>query len=229
MVKNKSEMYGSEKVLGQPTFDADYGATTTSESWLNIVGLLGNDTIHLDKSFFDLNAHDSADKVIVFSKTTPVGTYPVEARGLNETNNPVLKNYIVAQTGGAVDIYEREIVVTPNDIDVYELDPTTPMPSVSFEMLNDDEETYTKVGSDDAQNYSDMPLIESDTVANTIFLNDGTETLIALAKGGEAVVNDAGGDSELEYRTLFSNGQQHRLRNSVVSRCCPHLCRPQWR
>lgn len=206
VVKNKSEMYGSEKVLGQPTFDADYGATTTSESWLNIVGLLGNDTIHLDKSFFDLNAHDSADKVIVFSKTTPVGTYPVEARGLNETNNPVLKNYIVAQTGGAVDIYEREIVVTPNDIDVYELDPTTPMPSVSFEMLNDDEETYTKVGSDDAQNYSDMPLIESDTVANTIFLNDGTETLIALAKGGEAVVNDAGEDSELEYRTLFSNG-----------------------
>lgn len=197
-VKSVRYMYGSAKAPGTPTFDSEYRANQPTDSWLNISGLAQNDVLTLD-SKFKLESLDKDGNPISFTQTTDVGQYPVEAKGLTETNYPVLKNYLVFIMNGLVDVYPREIAITAEDINRNVLDAEIPMGNATFEMLNDDEETYGLIGSDKDMEYSEMTLIGGDTVANTILVDTNP-----ITKGTEASSTIVG--EEGEERTVFQNG-----------------------
>lgn len=196
-VKSFRFMYGSAAAPGTPTFDSEYRLNVTSDSWMNVSGLAQGDVLRLD-SKFKLESLDKTGVPISFTNTTDVGTYVVEPKGLNESNYPVLSNYIVFIINGTVDIYPREIAITAEDINRYVLDTEVPEGHSTFEMLNDDEETYKTIGSDSNMEYGAMALIGDDTVANTILVG-GTP----LAKGTEATSNIVG--EEGSQRTVFQN------------------------
>lgn len=175
--KSERKMYGAAD-MESPWFIRDFDAKSTGsvDGWLSITGLEGKDTLHLEDSF----AFGVADKdghLFTLDSTTPVGVYPVTVGILTETDYPVLRNYIVAKYDGVAEIYPREIVVTPTDLDWYVEDDGTPTPFAKFEMLNDDEKSYTNLGTDADTDYTAMPLIGGDTVASVLGLyRDGDLT-----------------------------------------------------
>ena len=173
--KSERKMYGAADIE-TPWFIRDFDAKSTGsvDGWLSITGLEGKDTLHLEDSFTFGVTNKNGD-LFALDSTTPVGVYPVTVGSLTETDYPVLRNYIVAKYDGVAEIYPREIVVTPTDLDWYVEDDGTPTPFAKFEMLNDDEESYTDLDTDADTDYTAMPLIGSDTVASVLGLyRDGS-------------------------------------------------------
>lgn len=168
--KSERKMYGTADIE-TPWFIRDFDTKSTGsvDGWLSITGLAGKDTLHLEDSFV-FGVTDKDGNVFTLDRTTPVGVYPVTVGSLTEADYPVLRNYIVAKYDGVAEIYPREIVVTPTDLDWYVEDDGTPTPYAKFELLNDDEESYTDLGTDADTDYSAMPLIGSDTVASVLGL-----------------------------------------------------------
>ena len=163
-------MYGAADIE-PPWFIRDFDAKSTGsvDGWLSITGLEGKDTLHLEDSY-SFGVTDKDGNVFTLDSTTPVGVYPVTVGSLTEADYPVLRNYIVAKYDGVAEIYPREIVVTPTDLDWYVEDDGTPTPYAKFELLNDDEKSYTNLGTDADTDYTAMPLIGSDTVASVLGL-----------------------------------------------------------
>ena len=173
--KSERKMYGAADIE-TPWFIRDFDAKSTGsvDGWLSITGLAGTDTLHLEDSFA-FGVTDKDGNIFTLDSTTPVGVYPVTVGSLTEADYPVLRNYIVAKYDGVAEIYPREIVVTPTDLDWYVEDDGTPTPYAKFELLNDDEESYTDLGTDADTDYTAMPLIGSDTVASVLGLyRDGS-------------------------------------------------------
>lgn len=173
--KSERKMYGAADIE-TPWFIRDFDAKSTGsvDGWLSITGLAGTDTLHLEDSFA-FGVTDKDGNIFTLDSTTPVGVYPVTVGSLTEADYPVLRNYIVAKYDGVAEIYPREIVVTPTDLDWYVEDDGTPTPYAKFELLNDDEKSYTDLGTDADTDYTAMPLIGSDTVASVLGLyRDGS-------------------------------------------------------
>ena len=168
--KSERKMYGAAD-METPWFIRDFDAKSTGsvDGWLSITGLEDKDTLHLEDSFA-FGVTDKDGNIFTLDSTTPVGVYPVTVGSLTEADYPVLRNYIVAKYDGVAEIYPREIVVTPTDLDWYVEDDGTPTPYAKFELLNDDEESYTDLGTDADTDYTAMPLIGSDTVASVLGL-----------------------------------------------------------
>lgn len=172
----KATIHNSEADIETPwhinAFDSN--STSNPDGWLSITGLKGADKIELNDSFFRLGAFAPDGSTIAFGPQTPVGRYPVTETGITETNLPVLKNYIVAVYDGQLEIEPREVVVTASDGDWYEKAEGVPEVHATFEVQNDDRETYRMVGTDDVDNYADMLLMNGDTVEKFIRATDGT-------------------------------------------------------
>lgn len=168
--KSERKMYGAAD-METLWFIRDFDAKSTGsvDGWLSITGLEGTDTLHLEDSFA-FGITDKDGNIFTLDSTTPVGVYPVTVGRLTEADYPVLRNYIVAKYDGVAEIYPREIVVTPTDLDWYVEDDGTPTPYAKFELLNDDETSYTDLGTDADTDYTAMPLIGSDTVASVLGL-----------------------------------------------------------
>ena len=197
IVPSHRYMYGS-KGPGKPQYDDVYRPNVPSESWMKVDGLQGNDILDLDENF-TLAAKDKDGASIEFTDRTTVGVYPVVPEGLTEANYPVLENYLVSIASGKVEVYPREIVITTADTDWYVKDTGTPKTHAAFEMVNDDEETYTAIGNDADNEYADMKLIGDDTIANTILVGDAAPT-----KNTETSAKEFGtGDNT---KTVFQNG-----------------------
>lgn len=172
--------------------------------------MLGSDKLDLSTPGLIFGALDKNGNKLTFDETTDVGRYMVSIRGLNEANYPVLKNYIVAVYEGILEIYPREVVVTAADIDWYEEDQGVPKAHSIFEMMNDDEETYRNVGSDDTDAYSNMKLVGNDTVEQYIRLTDGgtapalTSSDGMLSKSTDSAMKEFGSGND--RNTVFHNG-----------------------
>lgn len=196
--KSERKMYGAAD-METPWFIRDFDAKSTGsvDGWLSITGLAGTDTLHLEDSFA-FGVTDKDGNIFTLDSTTPVGVYPVTVGSLTEADYPVLRNYIVAKYDGVAEIYPREIVVTPTDLDWYVEDDGTPTPYAKFELLNDDEESYTDLGTDADTDYTAMPLIGSDTVASVLGLyRDGDMT--SYTEYGKRSV--FGKESNISYST----------------------------
>lgn len=163
------------------SFDAN--STSNPKGWLSITGLKGTDKIELKDSFFKLGAFAPDNSTIAFGKQTPVGRYPVTETGITEANLPVLKNYIVSVYDGQLEIEPREVVVTASDGDWYVEDEGVPEVHATFEVQNDDRETYRLVGADNEASYANMLLMNSDTVEKFIRVTDGTAPAASSSTG----------------------------------------------
>ncbi len=209
--KNKRNIYGSAEIE-TPWNITDFDASSSArvDGWLSATGLLGSDKLDLSTPGLIFGALDKNGNKLTFDETTDVGRYMVSIRGLNEANYPVLKNYIVAVYEGILEIYPREVVVTAADIDWYEEDQGVPKAHSIFEMMNDDEETYRNVGSDDTDAYSNMKLVGNDTVEQYIRLTDGgtapalTSSDGMLSKSTDSAMKEFGSGND--RNTVFHNG-----------------------
>lgn len=174
-IKSQLKLYG-EADIETPwhinSFDAN--SSFNVDGWLSITGLLGSDKIELNDSFFKFGAFTPDGTPLAFGQQTPVGRYPITETGLTEENLPVLKNYIVAVYDGQLEIEQREIVVTASDGDWFVDAEGVPEIHATFEVQNDDRETYRMSGTDDVDSYADMMLMNSDTVEKFIRVTDGT-------------------------------------------------------
>ena len=173
-IKNQVKLYGEADIETPWHINAfDANSTSNPDGWLSITGLKGADKIELNDSFFRLGAFAPDGSTIAFGPQTPVGRYPVTETGITETNLPVLKNYIVAVYDGQLEIEPREVVVTASDGDWYEKAEGVPEVHATFEVQNDDRETYRMVGADNTSRYADMRLMNDDTVERFIRATDG--------------------------------------------------------
>ena len=197
-VKPFRYMYGSASAPGVPTFEPEYQSDTVTDTWMSVSGLVSQDVLRLDGKF-KLESLGKDGAPITFTDRTPVGEYTVEPKGLTETNYPVLKNYLVYISEGLVSVYPREIVITAADTDWYAPAHGIPQTYAIFDLMNDDEETYTAIGNDAENAYSDLHLIGDDTVANTITVGGN-----AITKDVNASIKELGADDTLH--SIFNNG-----------------------
>lgn len=185
-IKNQVKLYGEadiETPWSLMTFTADSPATVNG--WMSVTGLKGPDKIELKDSFFKMGAFTADGKTIAFGPGTPVGRYPLTEQGITEKNLPVLKNYIVGVYDGMLEIEPREVVITASDSDWYVEDEGVPEVHATFEVQNDDRETYRLVGADNADHYADMRLMNGDTVEKFIRTTDGTAVPTAASLTGQ--------------------------------------------
>ena len=167
-----------------PYADNVYTATSTSQSWLQLTGLVGKDTLtltHVSDFSFD----------VLPDETTSVGTYPLSYSGLTEVNYPILRNYITHIDGSSLRVLPRTIRVTADDME--RITGATMKPfHASFAMqLNDNE--WKELGSDANTAYADMPLIGADTIERSL--------QIVSTDGIQALHMNPDGHSNLHYIT----------------------------
>lgn len=115
-----------------PTTAGTYSATEGgSGTHLTISALVANDVLKLDDSKGGF-VYDA------ITEKTPAGTYPLDYEGINETNYPVLSNYIIWQEPGDITVLPRKITITVNPSEKVYGDANPPF-SVSYEgFINDD-------------------------------------------------------------------------------------------
>lgn len=187
-VSSSRTMYGQPVDYGEagkPWHDTvPYKANTaaTEGCWLKLDGLKGADTLTADYGKSNFSILDVPGLVV--DETTPVGMYKLTYTGLTEANYPVLSNYIVAVLDGTQEVYAREIRLTVEDSDRYVEDDSLPETHVTFDLLEDDGETYAVLGSNADVLYKDMPLKNGDTVQSVVLVKEqGSENTISLADG----------------------------------------------
>ena len=174
------------------------GVVADPNCWLTIDGLKGSDTLHLTTTLSDF-ATKVPGQVPTWlpDATTSVGSYELTYKGLTEANYPVLSNYIIQVMNAYLTIYPRTITVTVNSDDKMTGE-ANPVFHSSFEMQQNDGETYALVGNDALTSYVSMALCNSDTVGNTVVVHPQTRPDITQA------LTMTGGISNITYLTTCS-------------------------
>lgn len=147
------------------------GEAVTPGCWLELDGLALTDTLTLDSNKSKFKTLVYGNETLVPTETTPVGTYPLTYVGLNETNYPELKNYVVMVLDGKFEVAQRPLYVTVVDSDklVYQENPPF---HVNIQMGNVDD-TLTDVTSDvNANPILDVALKANDTVRSVLYVNE---------------------------------------------------------
>ncbi len=205
-VKGYRYMYGSpfegDRLPNKPAAVADIGhprpydkryesgKPSTHGSWVSVIGLVPGDVLELDHNF-TLESYNKGGSIRTFDDATPVGRYKVEMNGLSEQNYPVLSNYIVSQGSGFVEVYPREIIITPADIDrSVEQVNDIPETYAKFRVMNDDGSTFSEIGDDKTMDYTEIMLTAKDSVADVILRNGQTLAKLPADAAVMNVVND---------------------------------------
>ena len=196
---------GVEKAPWHDTVPYKVNTAATSGTWLKLDGLKGSDTLALDYGKSNFKVLDVTTPDMQFTASTPVGEYGLTYVGLNETNYPVLSNYIVNVMDGLVNVTQREILVTVGNAEKMTGD-ENPTFNSSFSLKNTDD-TYTALGSDKDTAYGDMKLLATDTVANTILVTEkgaAATTAISATNGTSNIgyATDAAKESPARYLDL---------------------------
>lgn len=181
----------------QPWADSTYTATTSSNSWLQLIGLVSTDTLELNAdSFFGYDVLPDA--------ATAVGDYPLTYKGLNEINYPLLSNYIVTMDDGLLRVTPRPILVKPDDFERVTTSSWQPV-HASFAMQENDVK-WLELGSDSNTDYAAMPLIGDDTISSVlrVVAPDGTVDMLRITADGMSNIGYAT-DCTVDSPALYLN------------------------
>lgn len=193
-------LYG-EGMQEIPWADEIYEVDKASDSWLKLEGLRGNDVLVIDpdKSRFVFELLPTA--------ATHVGVYPISYDGLNETNYPVLSNYIVGVLSNTLEVVARKITITPDDIDRVTTSSWAPLHS-SFAMELADG-SYTELGTDSSLGYSCMNLIGDDTIFSMLRVKDANGQSQELSMPGYKIFGNIPYDTECTIHSPARYLQEH--------------------
>lgn len=200
-VKSVSTTYGHGfKNIKLPYADDVYYWNKGSDSWLTMEGLVENHkTASSDDEKLDLKAKKTNNYQskfvynVVPSETTDAGSYPVSYIGLNEFNYDVLKNYVVTEDPGSIEVKPRKIMISVDESQkIYGT--TNPFFNSTFKVLGtddqgneldvSDENNWTVLGDDATVDYNNMHLIGNDTIGNVVeVVNGASRTALAFKNG----------------------------------------------
>ena len=200
-VKSVSTTYGHGfKNIKLPYADDVYYWNKGSESWLTMEGLVeDHKTAAQDDEKLDLKAKKTNNYQskfvynVVPSETTDAGSYPVSYIGLNEFNYDVLKNYVVTEDPGSIEVKPRKIMISVDESQkIYGT--TNPFFNSTFKVLGtddqgneldvSDENNWTVLGDDATVDYNNMHLIGNDTIGNVVeVVNGASRTALAFKNG----------------------------------------------
>lgn len=199
-LKGWKNLYG-EGMHEVPWADEIYEVDKASDSWLKLEGLRGNDVLVIDpgKSRFEFDLLPTA--------ATHVGVYPISYDGLNETNYPVLSNYIVGVLSNTLEVVARKIAITPDDNDRVTTSSWAPLHS-SFAMELADG-NYTELGTDSSLGYSCMNLIGDDTVFSMLRVKDANGQSQELSMPGYKIFGNIPYDTECTIHSPARYLQEH--------------------
>lgn len=199
-LKGWKNLYG-EGMQEIPWADEIYEVDKASDSWLKLEGLRGNDVLVIDpdKSRFVFELLPTA--------ATHVGVYPISYDGLNETNYPVLSNYIVGVLSNTLEVVARKITITPDDIDRVTTSSWAPLHS-SFAMELADG-SYTELGTDSSLGYSCMNLIGDDTIFSMLRVKDANGQSQELSMPGYKIFGNIPYDTECTIHSPARYLQEH--------------------
>jgi uncharacterized repeat protein (TIGR01451 family) len=200
-VKSVSTTYGHGfKNVKLPYADDVYYWNKGSDSWLTMEGLVeDHKTAAQDDEKLDLKAKKTNNYQskfvynVVPSETTDAGSYPVSYIGLNEFNYDVLKNYVVTEDPGSIEVKPRKIMISVDESQkIYGT--TNPFFNSTFKVLGtddqgneldvSDENNWTVLGDDATVDYNNMHLIGNDTIGNVVeVVNGASRTALAFKNG----------------------------------------------
>lgn len=200
-VKSVSTTYGHGfKNVKLPYADDVYYWNKGSDSWLTMEGLVeDHKTASSDDEKLDLKAKKTNNYQskfvynVVPSETTDAGSYPVSYIGLNEFNYDVLKNYVVTEDPGSIEVKPRKIMISVDESQkIYGT--TNPFFNSTFKVLgtddqgneldDSDENNWTVLGDDATVDYNNMHLIGNDTIGNVVeVVNGASRTALAFKNG----------------------------------------------
>ena len=200
-VKSVSTTYGHGfKNIKLPYADDVYYWNKGSDSWLTMEGLVeDHKTASSDDEKLDLKAKKTNNYQskfvynVVPSETTDAGSYPVSYIGLNEFNYDVLKNYVVTEDPGSIEVKPRKIMISVDESQkIYGT--TNQFFNSTFKVLGtddqgneldvSDENNWTVLGDDATVDYNNMHLIGNDTIGNVVeVVNGASRTALAFKNG----------------------------------------------
>jgi uncharacterized repeat protein (TIGR01451 family) len=200
-VKSVSTTYGHGfKNIKLPYADDVYYWNKGSDSWLTMEGLVeDHKTAAQDDEKLDLKAKKTNNYQskfvynVVPSETTDAGSYPVSYIGLNEFNYDMLKNYVVTEDPGSIEVKPRKIMISVDESQkIYGT--TNPFFNSTFKVLGtddqgneldvSDENNWTVLGDDATVDYNNMHLIGNDTIGNVVeVVNGASRTALAFKNG----------------------------------------------
>ena len=200
-VKSVSTTYGHGfKNIKLPYADDVYYWNKGSDSWLTMEGLVeDHKTAAQDDEKLDLKAKKTNNYQskfvynVVPSEATDAGSYPVSYIGLNEFNYDVLKNYVVTEDPGSIEVKPRKIMISVDESQkIYGT--TNPFFNSTFKVLGtddqgneldvSDENNWTVLGDDATVDYNNMHLIGNDTIGNVVeVVNGASRTALAFKNG----------------------------------------------
>ena len=220
-VKSVSTTYGHGfKNIKLPYADDVYYWNKGSDSWLTMEGLVeDHKTASSDDEKLDLKAKKTNNYQskfvynVVPSETTDAGSYPVSYIGLNEFNYDVLKNYVVTEDPGSIEVKPRKIMISVDESQkIYGT--TNPFFNSTFKVLGtddqgneldvSDENNWTVLGDDATVDYNNMHLIGNDTVGNVVEVVNGASRTALTFKNGTSnlpYLTTATQSSDVIYQT----------------------------
>ena len=220
-VKSVSTTYGHGfKNIKLPYADDVYYWNKGSDSWLTMEGLVeDHKTASSDDEKLDLKAKKTNNYQskfvynVVPSETTDAGSYPVSYIGLNEFNYDVLKNYVVTEDPGSIEVKPRKIMISVDESQkIYGT--TNPFFNSTFKVLGtddqgneldvSDENNWTVLGDDATVDYNNMHLIGNDTIGNVVEVVSGASRTALAFKNGTSnlpYLTTATQSSDVIYQT----------------------------
>ena len=220
-VKSVSTTYGHGfKNIKLPYADDVYYWNKGSDSWLTMEGLVeDHKTASSDDEKLDLKAKKTNNYQskfvynVVPSETTDAGSYPVSYIGLNEFNYDVLKNYVVTEDPGSIEVKPRKIMISVDESQkIYGT--TNPFFNSTFKVLGtddqgneldvSDENNWTVLGDDATVDYNNMHLIGNDTIGNVVEVVNGASRTALTFKNGTSnlpYLTTATQSSDVIYQT----------------------------
>lgn len=228
-VKSESTTYGFGFKGKLPYADDVYYWNKGSDSWLTMEGLVeDHKTAAQDDEKLDLKAKNTNQYKSEFvyklvpSETTDAGSYPVKYIGLNEFNYDLLKNYVVTEDPGSIEVRPRKIMVSVDESQkIYGT--TNPFFNSTFKVLGTDaqgneldmtdENNWTVLGDDSTVDYNNMKLIGGDTVGNVV------EVINGAARSPLAFTN---GVSNLPYLTTATQNSDVIYQTDVPAEDCAY-------
>ena len=227
-IQSYSTTYGHGFDGALPYADDVYYWNKGSDSWMTMEGLVedhktaSNDDEKLDLKNKNSNNYESKFVYnIVPSEETDVGSYPVSYIGLNEFNYDLLKNYIVTEDPGSIEVKPRTIMVSVDESQkIYGT--ANPFFNSTFKVLKTDEngqeldandpDNWIVLGDDATTDYSDMHLIGSDTIASVVKVVSGaTRTPLSFTNGV----------SNLPYLTTATTTSDVIYQTDIPAEECP--------
>lgn len=202
-----AQVYGRQLIYGdglkdKPYTDEVYTATSTTDSWLSLTGLMGPDVLRMDDWS---GVHKNEFKYDLLPvEDTPVGDYPITYIGLNEENFSVLSNYIVNVFDSALNVNPRPLLVSVNEsLKDYGSENPGFTSQFGYKLTLDGENDWKMVGNDATDQYKDMVLVAGDTIADVIEISDNVNgtTPIAMEEGRSNIpyLSDASTNSDVIY------------------------------